>query len=289
MGSWRIGRAFGIDIFIHWTFLLLLGYIAYMGWGNEGGPGPLHTAVLLVLLFTCVVLHELGHALMARRFGVGTRDITLYPIGGVARLERMPENPWEELCIAVAGPAVNVVIAAILLIPILLLPGVRLGDALVQVGRESYLIDLLRVNVTLVLFNSLPAFPMDGGRVLRALLILPLGRLNATRVAATVGAAFAFLFVLAGVSLEGLRMLIILGLFVFMAGQQELAYVRSRSLRGKRRVGPLLPLTTDVLDVVPVPVEATFNGAVWDHSHRVWVLWQDGRPVRTFWMPGSQG
>ena len=167
MGSWRIGRAFGIGIYIHWTFLFLLGFIAYQGWGVDEGPGPLHTAVLLILLFTCVVLHELGHALIARRFGVGTRDITLYPIGGVARLERMPENPWEELCIAVAGPAVNLVIAALIAIPVFLLRGIQPGDGLVQGGRESYLMDLLRVNVTLIVFNLLPAFPMDGGRVLR--------------------------------------------------------------------------------------------------------------------------
>ncbi|HEV8059771.1 MAG TPA: site-2 protease family protein, partial [Gemmataceae bacterium] len=100
MGSWKIGRAFGISIYVHWTFLLLLGFVAFGGWGDQQGSGPLHAALLLVLLFSCVVLHELGHALAARRFGVSTRDITLYPIGGVARLERMPENPWEELCIA---------------------------------------------------------------------------------------------------------------------------------------------------------------------------------------------
>ena len=159
-----------------------------------------------------------------------------------------------------------------------------------QFGRGNYLIDLLDVNFTLVLFNLLPAFPMDGGRVLRALLIIPFGRLTATRIAATVGAAFAFLFVLAGVSIQGWWMLTILGPFVFLAGQQELAYVRFQDARTKRDdPDPSLPLTTDVLDVVPVPVETAFDGAVWDQSHRVWVLGQDGRPVRTFWMPGSQG
>ena len=289
MGSWRIGRAFGIGIYVHWTFLLLLGFIAYQGWGIDGASGPLHTSMLVVLLFTCVVLHELGHALMARRFGVGTRDITLYPIGGVARLERMPEKPWEELCIAVAGPAVNVVIAALLVVPLLFLRGSQPADDLVQVGRDGYVLDLFRINVSLILFNLLPAFPMDGGRVLRALLIPAFGRLNATRTAATVGAAFALLFVLAGMTLEDCGMLMVLGPFVFLAGQQELAFVRSQAFRNKRLANTSLPLTTDVLDVVPVPVESAFNGAVWDHTHRVWVLWQDGRPVRTFWMPGSQG
>ena len=201
MRSWKIGRAFGIGIYVHWTFLLLLGFVAYQGWGDDEGSGPLHAAVMLVLLFTCVVLHELGHAQMARRFGVGTRDITLYPIGGVARLERMPEKPWEELCIAVAGPAVNVVIAAILLIPLVLTVGGPAGVTaeLFQFARGSYLIDLLQANIFLVLFNMLPAFPMDGGRVLRALLVIPFGRLKATRIAATIGVIFAFLFALSAV------------------------------------------------------------------------------------------
>jgi Zn-dependent protease len=288
MGSWKIGRAFGIGIYIHWTFLLLLGFVAFQGWGGEGGSGPLHTAALLILLFTCVVLHELGHALMARRFGVGTRDITLYPIGGVARLERMPENPWEELCIAVAGPAVNVVIVALLLIPLFLMMGVGASGDLLQVGRGNLLVDIILGNVVLVLFNILPAFPMDGGRVLRALLIKPFGRLQATRIATTVGAGFAFLFALVAI-LNTNPILMVLGFFVFMAGQQELAFVRFQANRNKRSAMPLLPLTPEILDVEPVAVQHAFNGAVWDQNHRVWVLWQDGRPVRTFWMPGSQG
>jgi Zn-dependent protease len=268
----------------------LFGFVAYQGWGDDEGSGPLHAAVMLVMLFTCVVLHELGHALMARRFGVGTRDITLYPIGGIARLERMPEKPWEELCIAVAGPAVNVVIAALLLIPLFLAVGIHAGitGGLVQFARGNYLINLIQANIFLVLFNMLPAFPMDGGRVLRALLILPFGRLMATRIAATIGAVFAFLFALTAL-FSGMYMLMVVGLFLFVAGQQELAYVRFQAGRNKRHADPSLPLTTDILDVVPVPIETTFNGAVWDQSHRVWVLWQDGRPVRTFRMPGSQG
>ena len=291
MGSWKICRAFGIGIYVHWTFLLLLGFIAYQGWGDEDGAGPLHTAVQLVLLFTCVVLHELGHALAARRFGVGTRDITLNPIGGVARLERMPENPWEELCIAVAGPAVNVAIAAILFLPLFLTAGVRsaLSGEILHYAPGNYLVDLLLINVWLVLFNMLPAFPMDGGRVLRALLVVPFGRLKATQIAATIGAAFALLFVLMAFNFDNFRMLMVLGVFVFIAGQQELAFVRYQSTRKTHRALPPLPAVSDVLDAEPVPDGQTFNGAVWDQNHRVWVLWQDGRPVQTFWMPGSQG
>lgn len=290
MGSWKLGRAFGIGIYVHWTFLLLLGFVTLTGWGVEPGSGPLHAALLLILLFSCVVLHELGHALMARRFGVGTRDITLYPIGGVARLERMPENPWQELCIALAGPAVNVTIAAILFVPLVWAGGMHnlLTRDLLDIGSTNIAIDLLRTNIILVAFNMLPAFPMDGGRVLRALLVLPFGRLQATRIAATIGGAFAFLFVFGGLLLPN-YMLVALAFFLFMAGQQELAFVRMQATHRREGARPFMPVTGEILDVEPVPTQTAFNGAVWDQNHRVWVLWQDGRPVRTYWMPGSQG
>src|SRR6266446_5240096 len=112
--SWKLGTAFGIGIYVHWTFLLLPLYLVFSGGGPGHGPAVAYILALIAAVFGCVVLHELGHALTARRFGIGTRDITLYPIGGVARLERMSERPWEEFWIAVAGPAVNVGIAAVL-------------------------------------------------------------------------------------------------------------------------------------------------------------------------------
>ncbi len=287
MGSWKLGRAFGIDIFVHWTFFLLLGYVTLQARGNELGPTPLHVALLIVLIFGCVVLHELGHALMARRFGVATRDITLYPIGGVARLERMPERPFEEICVALAGPAVNVVIAALLLASLLLQRFVQgsVGIDSPLLSEGDLLTEVLLGNVILVLFNMLPAFPSDGGRVLRALLVTPFGRLKATRIAATVGAVFAFLFVACAIITSSV-MLAVVAVFLFLAGQQELAYVRYQSERPSRS---LLPHSADVLDVEPVPVTSAFTGMAWDQDRRVWVLWQDGRPVRTYWMPGSQG
>src|SRR5262249_29082496 len=150
--------------------------VLFNTWGS-GLPAAVYLATLMVGLFGCVLLHELGHALMARQFGIATRDITLYPMGGVARLERMSERPWEEFCIAVAGPLVNVVIAASLALVFLLLGLPLAGLGLTQrawVSPEvSLLRDLFAVNVGLVLFNLLPAFPMDGGRVLRALLAGP--------------------------------------------------------------------------------------------------------------------
>jgi Zn-dependent protease len=287
MGSWKLGRAFGIDIFVHWTFFLLLGYLTLEARADEFGSGPLHMALLVVLIFGCVVLHELGHALMARRFGVATRDITLYPIGGVARLERMPERPFEEICVALAGPAVNVVIVALLLAPLLLRRFVQenVGVSSAMLNQGDLLAEVLIGNVILVLFNMLPAFPSDGGRVLRALLVTPFGRLRATRIAATVGAVFAFLFVLYAIS-QGSLMLGVVAAFLFLAGQQELAYVRYQTGR-KARTQPTD--ASDILDVEPVPVASAFSGMAWDQDRQVWVLWQNGRPVRTYWMPGSQG
>ena len=242
MGSWKVGRAFGIDIFIHWTFFLLLGFVALQSRGDELGFGPLHATLLLVLIFACVILHELGHALMARRFGVATRDITLYPIGGVARLERMPEKPFEEVCVALAGPAVNVAIAGILLVPFLIIYALdqnSFGVAF-EPGRASLLTELIIGNLILVAFNLLPAFPTDGGRVLRALLVGPFGRLTATRIAATIGAAFAFLFAIAALA-TGHLLWIALALFLFLAGQQELAMCIANASRRRRISVPAAP------------------------------------------------
>ena len=169
--SWRIGRIAGIDVFVHFTFLLLLGYVAIAHYVHERSLADAAAGLLFILtLFGIVVLHELGHALTALRYGIPTRDITLLPIGGVARLERMPEEPWQEFWVAVAGPAVNVVIAAVLFFPALWLGQIQQMQQADDMPHAPFLASLVSVNVSLVLFNLLPAFPMDGGRVLRALL-----------------------------------------------------------------------------------------------------------------------
>jgi Zn-dependent protease len=286
MRSWKLGTAFGIGIYIHWTFLLLIGFVLVRFWGMGGAELGVYGAGLFLAVFGCVVLHELGHALMARRYGIPTRDITLYPIGGVARLERMSERPWEEFWIAVAGPAVNVAIALLLSLPIGLgldTPQLDLGSA--QTGLHgSFLFDLRTTNIVLCLFNLLPAFPMDGGRVLRALLAIPFGRLTATQVAATLGAVFAFLFVLLGLRSDPWNpLLILVGAFAFLAGQQELAFVRQQEWN--RRAPPLyaLPADDEILDAVPVDTDSPFSGATWDARTRAWTLWHNGQPVRTFW------
>ncbi len=225
----------GIGIYVHWTFLLLIGWIvlAHVSAGDDAAVIVQGVGFVLAL-FACVVLHELGHALTARKFGVQTRDITLLPIGGVARLERIPEVPFQEFLVAIAGPAVNVVIAGILFAAAVLLG--TLGDVSeVQLVGGSFLIKLMWVNIILVLFNMIPAFPMDGGRVLRALLATQMPRVRATHIAASVGQAVAILFALAGLMIPGMFMLLFIALFVYLGAQGEAQAVEMReSFRGAR-------------------------------------------------------
>src|SRR5882762_10979856 len=195
--SWKIGRIAGIDLYVHATFFLLILWVVLLhALEGRSVQAVVSGVAFIVALFACVVLHEFGHALTARRFGIPTRDITLLPIGGVSRLEHIPEDPRQELQMALAGPAVNVALAAALL-------GVMRALGTSPFGRVSmvgggFLTRLFWVNVSLALFNLLPAFPMDGGRVFRALLALRLDRVRATAIAARMGQALALLLGFAG-------------------------------------------------------------------------------------------
>jgi Zn-dependent protease len=274
--SWKLGTAFGIGIYVHWTFLLLPVWLLLQNLGGGHLGLAFYLVALTLTVFGCVVLHELGHALMARRFGIATRDITLYPIGGVARLERMSERPWEEFLIALAGPAVNVVIAAGLFVA-LLLGGMALVPGLGHPGGAvQFLGDLMLANVFLVGFNLLPAFPMDGGRVLRALLALRLGRVRATEIATSLGFVMAVLFAMGAAYFSNL-MLLLIGVFVLFAGQQELAAVRYREAMRHREPLDVLP-AEPVLQDQPVPVVRPFSGFLWDSRAGRWVEWRNGRP-----------
>ncbi|WP_253158305.1 site-2 protease family protein [Stieleria tagensis] len=193
-------------MYVHWSFALLIAYVAYSGY-QDGVQGMAFGVSLLLGMFLCVTLHEYGHALTARRFGIETLDITLFPIGGVARLLKIPRIPWQELLVAVAGPAVNVAILLILGLVLLIVPGIgfpSVGDLLTQAEARDrvfdaldvpsvlgYLLFLMMVNTALILFNMIPAFPMDGGRVLRSLLAMALEYRRATRIASLVGVACA--------------------------------------------------------------------------------------------------
>jgi Zn-dependent protease len=216
--SWKIGRVEGIDLYVHPTFLILLipGAVDVVVGGRFFG------LFFLLAVFGCVVLHELGHALAARQFGIATRDITLYPIGGVARLERMPRAPGAELVIALAGPAVNFVIAATLAA----LSALFAGDVeIASSGLFGGLLGaLITANIFLALFNLLPAFPMDGGRVLRALLSGSMGRARATAVAARIGRAMAVIFGIAGLWMWQ-PVLVLVAVFVYMVSRAEEAQV----------------------------------------------------------------
>ena len=225
--QWKLARIAGIDVYMHATFLLLIGWVAFSHWTEQGTWSAVLSGVFFILLlFAFVVMHEYGHALTARKFGIKTRDITLYPIGGVARLERMPEKPIEELWVALAGPAVNVVVAAVLFGYLMFTRTFEPFTSL-TVSTGSFIERLMIVNLWLVGFNLIPAFPMDGGRVLRALLGLRLEYVQATQIAAYVGQAFAFLFGFIG--LFSNPFLVFIALFVWMGATQEASMVQMKS------------------------------------------------------------
>jgi Zn-dependent protease len=225
--SWKIGQLAGIDLRIHATFLLVLGWVLVSYWmTGKSMEGMLGGLAFIVALFACVVLHEMGHALVARKFGIRTRDITLLPIGGVARLERLPEDPGQELWVALAGPAVNVAIAAVLYVWLTL---THEWEAFSRLGvvTGAFPERLLMANIWLVLFNLVPAFPMDGGRVLRALLASRMTYSNATQIAASVGQALAFIFGFVGLFTN--PMLVFVSLFVWIGASQEVYATQMKS------------------------------------------------------------
>ncbi len=225
--AWRIGRLAGIDVYVHATFLILVVWVAAAHFMKRGSwIDAVSGLAFIVALFAIIVLHELGHALTARKFGIRTRDITLLPIGGMARLERMPDDPRQELWVALAGPAVNVALAAVLVV-VLLVGGQWAYVLDVQFIGGAWLAKLLWVNVVLAVFNLLPAFPMDGGRVLRALLAMNMDYVRATQIAASVGQAMALAFGFAGMLYN--PFLLFIALFVWMGAAYEAEMVAVRA------------------------------------------------------------
>ncbi|WP_420322034.1 site-2 protease family protein [Flagellimonas sp.] len=233
-GTLKLGKVSGIGIEVHWTFTLLLLWVAFLEVQRGGNATSiLMNMALVVVLFFCVVLHELGHSLTAKKFGIKTKQITLLPIGGVASLEKMPEKPAQELLVALAGPAVNVLIAMVLLLLIPLQSYLGLDvEALNQLVNapdiQTFLFFLFVANVMLVVFNMIPAFPMDGGRVFRALLTFRLGRVKATEVAAGLGQILAVLFFLFGLMVN--PFLILIALFIFFGAYGENQMVKQGAL-----------------------------------------------------------
>ncbi len=294
--SFHLARIAGIDVRVHATFFLLLAWFGVVYYA-EGGSAALFAGLsFIILLFVCVILHEFGHALAARAYGINTPDITLLPIGGIARLERMPDKPWQELVVALAGPAVNVVIAFALYVVIGRL--FHLGDlGEVTDGGGNLLTRLLFINIVLVVFNLLPAFPMDGGRVLRALLAMRLKHARATQIAALVGQGVAVLFGLFGL-FGGNPFLLFIAVFVFFGARAEASFAACKEHAEETRVasimrpmgpvlapgmsvaeasglamsghGGVLPVTDASLRLLAVvPVAALANALRWDPAAKI--------------------
>lgn len=277
--TWRLGKLAGIDLKLHWTFLILLVWIFWSYFSQSGEiTAGLYGVVFIIALFACVVLHELGHALSARRYGVNTRNIILLPIGGVANLEKMPEKPREELIVALAGPAVNVVIALVLGVVLTAFGGPAPLEDLETLTRPTgriFLTNLLAVNVLLVVFNMIPAFPMDGGRVLRALLAMRYDRATATNIAAKLGQFLAIGFVFLGFFTN--FWLIFIGLFIFLGAGGENRMVEQQSLLSGLRVADVTmhqytPLSADE------PLQRAVD-VLLDGQEKDFIVQQNGEPV----------
>lgn len=225
----RLGRPFGIKIAIHWTFLLLILWVVAVNinQGADTGQALLSVAFVLVL-FICVVLHELGHSLAARRYGIETKSITLLPIGGMANIEGMPEKPKQEIVVTASGLAVNVAIALILLGIISTVQGYSFDMDFEKITSKNFLILLMYTNLFIVAFNLIPAFPMDGGRILRAALSLRFNRVKATKYSMVAGQVFGVIFAITGLFVN--PFLFVIGIFVFLGAGYEYTQVRFRSM-----------------------------------------------------------
>jgi Zn-dependent protease len=278
MGSWKIGKLFGIGIYLHWSFLLFPALVFYSQASQNGLGSAFFSVGLVLAMFICVVLHEFGHVLTARAFGIGTRDVTLLPIGGVARLERMTEKPGEEILIAIAGPAVNVAIAVIL--GIFLFFGLIFDQQLLQEPSlpVQFLLWLMGMNIIMVLFNMIPAFPMDGGRVFRALLAIPLGRLQATRIAVWLTTMFALVGVVLGFVNPELFLLPLIAVVIFFAAQQELRTVEMQARRRQAADPPIPAKPIPVAEGWPVfTMQPAVTVYVWDNEAGVWIKQRSGQ------------
>jgi len=227
--SISLRKLFGIPITIHWTFWILIVWIVVNGVMKGQSSSQLLWYVLFVMaIFVCVGLHELGHALAAKRYGIKTHSITFLPIGGVARLMKIPDKPKQELIITIAGPMVNIIIALVLGIVLLLTKRIPFSaenlDLITSINASNFLFMLFLINIMLFIFNMIPAFPMDGGRIFRALLSFVFPRLKATRLAVRVGQGFAIVFVLLGLLYN--PFLIVIAIFITLGAQTELQDVK---------------------------------------------------------------
>ncbi len=252
--SLRLGAVGETQVRVHLTMVLLVAWYAWLGWKAEGASGAVDQIAFIVLLFVSILLHEFGHIFAARHYGIGTPDVLLTPIGGLARIARMPDKPRQELAIALAGPLVTLLIV-VLLVAVFVVGGQRsiaAPDGFLNLPLWSA---LLYTNVILLLFNMIPAFPMDGGRVLRAILASRMGMVRGTRIAARVGQGFAV--VLAFLGLTYSPMLMLIAAFVFLGAQAEFEAVQNKQLAGDMTAERLI-----VTDVRVIRDDATLDAAI---------------------------
>lgn len=265
--SLNLGSISGIKIIVHWTFFFLILWIVFDELKRGGTTQSILFNVAFVLaVFICVVLHELGHALMAKRFGVNTKKITLLPIGGMASLDKIPESPKQELMVVIAGPLVNVAIAILiyLFVPIHELANISLTENLEtfsELTLLNFLLYLFIVNVGLVIFNIIPAFPMDGGRILRALLAMKIDRVRATQIASSIGQVFALAFLLIGLLYN--PFLIFIALFIFLGAYGENQMVLHLSLLKGHTVEDAMMINITIFkpeDSIDIVVDKIISG-----------------------------
>ena len=279
-GSLKLGKIAGIGLFVHWTFSLLILFIVYTNYkAGQNSIQILWSVLFILCIFLTVFMHELGHALTAKKFGIKTKDITLLPIGGVAQLERLPEKPSEELMVAFAGPMVNIVLA---LLTSLFISLPNTSEEMVAelengVNADNFFLNFYLVNIILAFFNLIPAFPMDGGRVLRALLSYKLERHQATKIAARIGQALAIGFVLLGFYSN--PFLIFIGIFVFMGAQIESEYTESKYMLKGYKVRDVLMKQYPTIDY-----NETLETAVklmLDSQNKHFLVTENGIPMGT--------
>lgn len=233
--SLYLGKVAGTALYIHWSFLLLVFYVYYSAYKEESSlQAGLLSILFLLTVFACITLHELGHIVVAKRYGSPARSITLFPFGGIANIEKLPEKPIQEFWMALAGPWVNVIIAAILFLIITLKDGMPEFGALQPLDGPGFLFNLMVVNITLAIFNLIPAFPMDGGRVLRALLAMRLNRLRATRIAARIGQIIAVGFIILGIFANW--WLIMIGVLIIIGASGEAMLEMNRAAMANHKV-----------------------------------------------------
>jgi len=279
-GSFKLGRVAGIGIFIHWTFSFLILYIIYINYRDGQNLEQTIWSVLFVLgIFVTVILHELGHSFAAMHYKIKTKDITILPIGGLARLERMPEKPKEELVVAIAGPLVNIALAILTALFITFPNEDKLTENLIEgIHAGNFFLNFFIVNIVLAVFNLIPAFPMDGGRIFRALLAMKFNRAKATKIAARIGQILALGFIFLG--FYGNPFLILIGLFIIFGAQSESNMVQNKSVLSDYRVKDALITeyksikeNTDIKTVVSIILNSQYNNFL--------VTNQEGKAVGT--------